>query len=271
MNRSKALIKNKYLLFGIIISGSLLLFGIIGTFWTPYNTTQLNAATRFQGPCLSHLFGTDNLGRDIFSRVMEGLGVTIIVGACVVAISGFAGAVLGALTGYFGGIADTVIMRLCDVVNGFPSILLALVFISVLGSGIVNVIAALSIVFVPSFTRIMRSEFITLKNRDYVQNARLCGASDLRIMFVHILPNTLSTYVAAVTVGFNNAILAEASMSYLGVGVMAPDISIGRMISEGQGYLFSAPWYPLLPGLILVIFILGFSLLAEGIRREIDA
>ncbi len=271
MNRLRTILDNKYLLFGIIISGSLLILGIVGMLWTPYNTTQLNAAARFQAPCWTHWFGTDNFGRDIFSRVMEGLGVTVLVGAAVVVISGLTGAVLGALTGFFGGVADTVIMRICDVINGFPSILLALVFISVLGSGIINVIAALSIVFVPSFTRIMRSEFMTLKNRDYVQNAKLCKASRTRIMFVHILPNTLSTYVAAITVGFNNAILAEAGMSYLGVGVMAPDISIGRMISEGQGYLFTAPWYPLLPGLVLVLFILGFSLLAEGIRREINA
>lgn len=268
---SKNIIKNKYLMFGIAISGALLLLGIIGMFWTPWSTTDMNYDIRFQGPSLAHWFGTDNFGRDIFSRVMEGLGVTVLVGASVVVISGLIGAILGSLTGYFGGIADTVIMRVCDVINGFPSILLGLVFISVLGSGIINVIAALSIVFVPSFTRIMRSEFMTLKNREYVQVAKLCGASKWRIMFVHLLPNTLSTYVAAITVGFNNAILAEAGMSYLGVGVTPPAISIGRMISEGQGYLFTAPWYPILPGIVLVLFILGFSLLAEGIRRAINA
>ncbi|MGN0479961.1 MAG: ABC transporter permease [Lachnospiraceae bacterium] len=263
--------KNKYLIFGIFISGALLLLGILGIFWTPYSVTEMNYEIRFQAPSLAHLFGTDNFGRDIFSRVMQGLGITVLVGAAVVVISGLIGAVLGSLTGYFGGIADTVIMRVCDVINGFPSILLGLVFISVLGSGVVNVIAALSIVFVPSFTRIMRSEFMKLKNMDYVQTARLCGASKLRIMFVHLLPNTLSTYVAAITVGFNNAVLAEAGMSYLGVGVTPPAISIGRMISEGQSYLFTAPWYPILPGLVLVLFILGFSLLAEGIRRAINA
>ena len=265
------MIKNKYLMFGIFISGALLLLGILGIFWTPYSVTEMNYELRFQAPSLAHLFGTDNFGRDVFSRVMQGLGITILVGAAVVVISGLIGALLGSLTGYFGGIADTVIMRICDVINGFPSILLGLVFISVLGSGVVNVIAALSIVFVPSFTRIMRSEFMKLKNMEYVQAARLCGASRLRIMLVHLLPNTLSTYVAAITVGFNNAILAEAGMSYLGVGVTPPAISIGRMISEGQSYLFTAPWYPILPGLVLVLFILGFSLLAEGIRRAINA
>lgn len=265
------MIKNKYLMFGIFISGALLLLGILGIFWTPYSVTEMNYELRFQAPSLEHLFGTDNFGRDVFSRVMQGLGITILVGAAVVVISGLIGALLGSLTGYFGGIADTVIMRICDVINGFPSILLGLVFISVLGSGVVNVIAALSIVFVPSFTRIMRSEFMKLKNMEYVQAARLCGASRLRIMLVHLLPNTLSTYVAAITVGFNNAILAEAGMSYLGVGVTPPAISIGRMISEGQSYLFTAPWYPILPGLVLVLFILGFSLLAEGIRRVINA
>ncbi len=263
--------KNKYLLFGIIISSALLLLGIVGMFYTPYETTAMNAGQRFMAPCLEHIFGTDNFGRDIFSRVMEGLGVTVFVGASVVVLSGLAGAVLGALTGYFGGVVDTVVMRILDVINGFPSILMALVFISVLGSGVANVIVALSIVFVPSFSRIMRSSFLEQKNREYVHNARLMGASEARIMFLHILPNTIATYVAAITVGFNNAILAEAGMSYLSVGVMPPAISIGRMISEAQGYLFTAPWYALLPGLVLVLFILGFSLLAEGIRRKIDA
>lgn len=271
MSRREKWRKNKYLTAGMLLSGGLLLLGIIGLFWTPCNTTAMEAASRFKAPNLEHWFGTDNFGRDIFSRVMKGLGVTVAVGASVVGISGLIGALLGSVTGYFGGWADTVIMRINDVVNGFPSILLALVFISVLGSGIANVISALSIVFIPSFTRIMRSSFMRLAGREYVQGAKLMGASRIRIMFLHILPNTLSTYLAAVTVGFNNAILAEAGMSYLGVGVMAPDISIGRMVSEAQGYLFTAPWYALLPGGVLVLFILGFSLLAEGIRREIDA
>lgn len=261
--------KNKYLLVGGIIAGILLLLGIVGIFWTPYETTLMNAAERFKGPSLAHWFGTDNFGRDIFSRVMNGLGVTVLVGSSVMAISATIGALVGAITGYFGGIVDTIIMRVNDAINGFPSVLIALVFISVLGSGIANVIAALSIVFVPSFTRMMRSSFKSLRTRDYVLNARLMGASHWRIIVRHILPNTKNAYMAAITVGFNNAILAEAGLSYLGVGVTPPNISLGKMISEAQGYIFTAPWYVILPGLVLVLFILGFSLMAEGINEEI--
>lgn len=263
--------KNKYLTAGLLLSGSLLLLGIIGLFWTPCDTTAMNASKRFLAPGFANWFGTDNFGRDIFSRVMEGLGVTVAVGVTVVGAGGLVGGVIGALTGYFGGWADAVMMRMNDVINGFPSILLALVFISVLGSGTLNVAGVLSVVFVPGFARMMRSSFMRLRGREYVQGAKLMGASQARIMFLHILPNTLSTYLAAVTVGFNNAVLAEAGMSYLGVGVTAPDISLGRMIGEAQGYLFTAPWYALLPGLVLMLFVLGFSLLAEGIRREMDA
>lgn len=157
-------------------------------------------------------------------------------------------------------------MRINDVVFAFPSILLALVFISLLGPGKGNVIISLGIAFIPSFARIVRSEFIRCKNMDYVKLARLAGAGHLRIMFVHILPNTLKVLVPAVMIGFNNAVLAEAGMSYLGIGVQPPDASLGRMLSEAQTYIFSAPGFALFPGVFIVLMVLGFSLLAEGLK-----
>lgn len=263
----KGLKLNKYLTAGLVITGFFLLLGIVGIFWTPYSTTEMSTADRFMAPCAAHPMGTDNFGRDILSRVMSGLGMTVTVGVAVVFTSGAVGLVIGALTGYFGGIADEIIMRFNDALNSFPSILMALVVVSLLGSGKYHVILALSIVFIPSFARVVRSEYIRCKSYDYVTNAKLMGVKPLRIIFVHLLPQAASTFLVAVTIGFNNAILAEAGLSYLGIGVQPPDASLGKMLSDAQGYLFTAPWYALFPGMVIVIFVLGFSLLGEGIRR----
>ena len=159
-------------------------------------------------------------------------------------------------------------MRIMDAMLAFPSILLALVIIGVFGPGKYNVILALGIAFIPSFARIVRSEFIRCKNMDCVQSAKLAGASNFRIMFVHILPNTFTVLLSSVLIGFNNAVLAEAGMSYLGIGVMPPDASLGRMLSEAQSYIFSAPGYAIFPGLVLILMILGFSLLGDGISKK---
>ena len=252
---------------GIVMAKGVLL-GVVGVFWTPYSTTAMSASEKFSGPSLRHLFGTDNFGRDIFSRVMQGLGTTISISSLVVLFSGSVGILLGAVTGYFGGLLDEVVMRITDALNGFPSILLTLVIISVLGSGRQNVIISLGLVFMPSFIRIVRSEFIRLRDMDYIRRARLMGVGKRRILFVHMLPNIFSVFWVSVMIGFNNAILAESGMSYLGIGVQPPDASLGKMLSDAQGYLQSAPWYALAPGLTIVWVVLGFSLFGEGIRRS---
>lgn len=261
---------NKYLAAGLVMTGLALLLGIVGIFWTPYSTTAMSAAEKFNAPSLRHLFGTDNFGRDIFSRVMEGMGTTVVISSLVVLFSGALGILLGALTGYFGGVVDELVMRVTDAVNGFPSILLTLVIISILGSGKQNVILSLGIVFVPSYIRIVRSEFIRLRDADYIRRARLMGVGRVRILFVHILPNIFSVFWVSVMIGFNNVILAESGMSYLGIGVQPPDASLGKMLSDAQGYLQTAPWYALAPGLSIVWVVLGFSLFSEGIRRGND-
>ena len=258
---------NNYLVVGMLMTGITLAIAIIGIFWTPYDTTAMSASEKFVGPSLTHWFGTDNFGRDIFSRVMKGVGTTIFISVFVVAVSSLVGVLVGALTGYFGGIVDEIMMRITDAINGFPSILLALVVISVLGSGVEKLILALAIVFCPSFIRIVRSEFIKYRDADFVARARLMGGGKMRILFVHILPNILSTFLVSVVIGFNNAILAESGMSFLGIGVQPPEASLGKMLSDAQGYLTSAPWYALLPGLAIVWIVLGFSLLGEGLRR----
>lgn len=259
---------NKYLVAGLVMTGLALLLGILGFFWTPYSTTAMSASEKFSAPSWHHLFGTDNFGRDIFSRVMTGLGTSLAISSLVVLFSGAFGILLGALTGYFGGVMDEIVMRITDAVNGFPSILLTLVIISLLGTGRQNVILSLGIVFVPSYVRIVRSEFIRLRDADYIRRARLMGAGKFRILFIHILPNIFSVFWVSVMIGFNNAILAESGMSYLGIGVQRPDTSLGNMLSDAQGYLQVAPWYALSAGLTIVWVVLGFSLFSEGIRQQ---
>lgn len=254
---------NLNLIIGILLISFVLLLVVVGIFYTPYDPNAMDILAKNKAPSLKHLFGTDFLGRDILSRVMKGAGTTFFIGLATVFIGGTIGIIVGAITGYYGGIIDEILMRINDGLTSFPSILLALVFVSVLGTGKYNIILALGIIFIPSFARVVRSEFILQKQLDYVKNAKLMGASDFRIMFIHILPNTSSILVSAFAVGFNNAVLAEAGMSYLSLGVQPPDASLGRMLSEAQTYLFKAPWFAIAPGVMIIITVLGFSLISE--------
>lgn len=261
--------KNGYLWVGGILAAAMALLILVGFFWTPYDPTAISVGPKFDPPSLQHLLGTDNFGRDILSRVMKGAGTTFAIGAATVAIGAVCGTAVGALTGYFGGVADELLMRLNDALTAFPSILLALVVISLLGPGSkYNVIIALGLVFIPSFARVTRTAFAALRDVNYVKSVRLMGASSGRILAVHILPNTLSVLLPAITIGFNNAVLAEASMSFLGIGVTPPDASLGYMLSEAQSMIGAAPWYALSTGLAIVVMVFSVGLIGEGLRRD---
>ena len=259
--------KNSFLISGSIITGIMVALILLGFVWTPYDTTQMSPTEKFQPPSLTHIMGTDNFGRDIFSRVLEGAGNSLLIAVSVVAIGCLAGLVIGGLCGYYGGIADAVLTRVCDSITAFPSFLLALVVISVAGQGTYTIILALGILFIPSFARIVRTEFVRCRDLNYIQSARLMGAKDLRILTFHILPNTLPVLLSAITIGFNNAILSEASMSFLGLGIQPPMASLGSMLSDSRTYLKSAPWYALCVGGVIVLLVLGFSLLGEGLQQ----
>ena len=261
-------VKNYNLIIGTLITCVMLLFMFSGLFFTPHNPNTMNADFRFAGPSFTYLFGNDNFGRDLLSRVMTGSLNTLYVAVMTVTFGTFFGVIIGALTGYYGGMLDEILMRINDTVFAFPSILLALVFVSIMGSGRSNVILALGIAFVPGFARIVRGEFIKYRKMDFVTSAHASGIRDIRIIFVHILPNTYTVLVPTIMIGFNNAVLAEAGMSYLGIGVQPPDPSLGRMLSEAQNYLFRAPAMALAPGIVLILLVLGFSLLSDGLQRS---
>lgn len=259
---------NLPLLFGSILTFFLVALILVGAFWTPYDTTGMNAKEKFLSPSWTHLMGTDNFGRDIFSRVMEGAGTSLLIAVCVVAIGCTVGLIVGALCGYYGGMADVILTRICDSVTAFPSFLLALVIISVAGQGTVNIILAFGILFIPSFARVFRAEFARIREMNYIQSARLMGAKDLRILAAHIFPNILPVLVSTISIGFNNAILGEASMSFLGLGIQPPLASLGTMLSESRTFFKSAPWYALWVGGSIALLVLGFSLLSEGLQRQ---
>lgn len=257
---------NKNFIIGLIITGLMFVLLLWGIIKTPYDPDAMEASLKFAPISWKHWMGCDNFGRDIFSRVLVGLGTTLKVAAGTVLIGTIIGTIIGAVTGYFGGILDQILMRVIDTMFAFPSILLAMVIVSVMGRGTYQLILALGIGFVPSYARIVRGEFLKAKNADYVQAARLYGAGHFRVIFVHILPNIRQVLLSSIMIGFNNAVLAEAGMSYLGIGVQPPTATLGKMLSEAQSYLFSAPSYVLFPGIVLVLLVLGFSLLGEGMK-----
>ena len=242
---------NGFLLAGVIITAFLTAMILLGAVWTPYDPTAMSGSEKYLSPCLAHPFGTDNFGRDILSRVMKGAGTTFSIALLTVAIGAGLGTLIGALTGYFGGIVDDLLMRLGDALTAFPSILLAL-----------------GLVFIPSFARVTRTAFASLRDVNYIKSARLMGASSSRILLVHMLPNTMDVLLPAITIGFNNAVLAEASMSYLGVGSTPTDASLGYMLSEAQGMFARAPWYTLCTGLVIVLLVFGVGLIGEGLQRR---
>ena len=263
----KKILKDPYLVSGILIMGLVLLMIIVGIFWTPYDPTKMSASEKLQGISLRHPMGTDNMGRDVLSRVMYGSRITLLIAIGTVAIGSVVGTIIGALTGYFGGMFDEVTMRIIDALFAFPSILLALVIVSVFGTGWLQLLISLGIAFVPSYARIVRGEVLRCRNMDYVENARLQGVSNLRMIFVHILPNIKGVMASSIMIGFNNAVLAEAGLSYLGVGSQPPYASLGKMLSDAQQYMFTTPSYVLCPGIVIVLMVLGFAFLGEGISR----
>lgn len=259
-------LRSKPLVIGALLVILLLLFMLTGLFYTPYEPNEMNTAMRLAPPQASHLWGTDNFGRDIFSRIMEGAQTAFLIGVSSVSIGLTCGLVIGAMAGYFGGWLDEVIMRFIDAMQAFPGILLAIMLVSVFGPGLNNTILALGLMSIPSFSRIARSGFIQYKEFDFVKASIAKGAGSWRIIIRHILPNMVSPLIVAASLGFSGSVLAEAGLSYLGLGVQPPDPSWGRMLSEAQPFIINAPWYVILTGIVLTAMVLGFNLLGDGIR-----
>ena len=239
---------------------------LVGLFYLPYDYNAMDSGKRFSPPELRHPMGTDNFGRDVFSRIMAGAKYTLLTAILTVAGSAAVGSALGLLAGFAGGLWDEITMRLMDTLSSFPGILLALVMVSLMKNSETTLVIALLILFIPSFTRIMRNGMLQYKEQDFVLAALIAGTPRLRIIFVHIFPNLLPSLLSASVLGLSNAILAESTMSYLGLGIQPPVPSWGRMLSESQTFLFNAPWCALAPGIMIMLMVLAFHYLGEGLK-----
>ncbi|MCR5622371.1 MAG: ABC transporter permease [Treponema sp.] len=256
---------------GSILVLAILTLAIASIFYTPFPINDMDIGARSVPPSSVHLAGTDNMGRDIFSRLMTGTRFTLLVAISTVTLSSLAGSVLGLAAGYFGGIFDEILMRAVDALTSFPSILIALVVVTVLDWGKLTIILALTIMFTPSFTRIVRMGALKYREAEFIQSCKVYGCSTPRILLLHIYPNVLPLLFPSIIVGLSNAILAESSMSYLGLGIQPPTPSWGWMLSEAQNMVFKSPWYAACTGSMIVLAVVGFNCLGEGLRKLIDS
>jgi peptide/nickel transport system permease protein len=254
-------VKRRY--WGLMMVGLLLALTLLGLFFTPYDPNAVNIAARFQPPDREHLLGTDHFGRDVLSRILWGARISLAVGIAAVCLGAAAGVFLGSAAGFFGGWWDELLMRLSTALQALPSILLALLFAAVWSPGVPVVLWGIALGNIPSFLRVTRNQVLSIKERPYVEAARALGAGDLRIVLRHIFPNLRDALLVQFSVSLAGAILAEASLSYLGVGIQPPDPSWGRMLREAQPYGSLAPWLVLVPGLFIAFAVVGFNLLGD--------
>ncbi|MBD8037908.1 ABC transporter permease subunit [Solibacillus sp. A46] len=266
----KRLLKNKAAVVGGIVILFIILVGILGPFLVKTDPNAQNILNKLQPPSKEHWFGTDNFGRDIFSRIVNGTKLTLTVGFLSVFIGGVIGVVLGIVSGYYGGAIDTITMRLMDILLAFPGILLALAIVSVLGGSLINVIIAVGIFSIPAFARIVRGSTLQVKNLEYIDAVRALGASDIRIIFRHILPNIMSPIIVQATMRIATAILTASGLAFLGLGAQPPAAEWGAMLSDGRTYMHNAGHMVLIPGMMIVVVVLAFNIFGDGLRDALD-
>jgi peptide/nickel transport system permease protein len=261
---------NKNFTTGFILSLVVILMAVTSLFWTPYKPNKMNPRQRLESPSLSHPLGTDQYGRDILSRVMVGSVNSIIVGLVTVAIGLSLGILMGLMAAYYGRLADEALMRLSDLLFGFPAVLTAILITSILGPSVINAMLAIGIFYIPVFARLTRAVAASVWKREYIAAARACGVSEWAITIRHVLPNILSPLLIQGTIQFAVAILAEAGLSYLGLGTQPPHPSWGRMLNEAQTFMEMAPWMAIFPGVAIAWAVLGFNLIGDGLRDTLD-
>lgn len=254
--------------FGVIIL--FILAAVVAPLLTPYTYDEMDLANRLAPPSAAHLLGTDEGGRDVFTRLLYGARVSLLIGIVPTLLSMAIGAALGILAGFAGGKTDTVIMRIADVMLAFPSILLAMVLMYMLGDGLINIFLTLSIVNWASVARVVRAETLRLKELEYVEAARVTGVSRSKILLRHILPNCIPTLIVLFTLNVPSSILTESGLSFLGLGVQPPAASWGLMVNQGRQYLYTAPWLSFAPCVAIMLTVLAFNFLGDGLRDVMD-
>ena len=269
--------QNKAAVVGLFIIGCLVLIAIsvwlselLGKQILPYDPNYSDMGKSFIPPSAAHWFGTDQLGRDMFSRILDGTKISLFVGVAAVALSLTIGVILGAIAGYNGGKTDTVIMRFMDMMLAIPSILLAIAFMAALGKGLDKAIIAIGLVSIPEYARIVRGSILSVKENDFVQAAKIIGNRSRRIIYKHILPNVISVIVVRATLGISSAVLDTAALGFLGLGVQPPFAEWGDMLGRARGFIFTAPYTLIFPGIAITITVLAFNLLGDGLRDALD-
>jgi peptide/nickel transport system permease protein len=256
--------------FGFVFLLVMLVSSLCAPLITSYSPVQTDFSSAREAPSAAHWFGTDSLGRDVFSRVLYGGRVSLVAGLIPILIAGTLGGLGGLLAGYLGGWVEQIFMRLADVMLAFPSLVLAMAIVYSLGPDFHNALIAIGITMIPEYVRVVRGQTLSLKEQEFVEAARALGAGSRRIMLTHIAPNLAAPVIVLLTIGFGRAILIEAGLSYLGLGVQPPDPSWGSMIQNGYAYLDQAPWMAIFPGLAIVLTVLSINFLGDSLRDLLD-
>lgn len=267
----KKAFKNKNLLVGLILVTVLLLITLIGIFWTPHSPMSIDSKAILEGPSAAHWGGTDKLGRDILSRTMVAGQTAFSIGIITVGCSMVIGVVLALLAGYFQGWVGNLILRFTDAFKSIPSLLFAMMVAAILGRSFGSTAFAITMILIPQFIRMTRAGVIKIKELEYIQWTQLVGLGSVRVMVLHILPNVLSTIIITASLAFSEAVLTEAALSYLGLGIQPPDPSWGQMLSEGQASIRTSPFGVLFPGSMITLLVLGFNLLGDGLSEVLNA
>lgn len=266
----RRILRNRSFMLGGMVVLAFLLLAIFPQFFTSYDPIGKDLALRLQGPSAAHWFGTDDLGRDICARIIYGARISLKIGLISVGIALVVGSLIGVVAGYFGGVWGEILMRGIDIVLAFPSILLAILIVAILGPSLNNAMIAIGIVNVPIYARLLRSTTLQVRNQEFIEASLAMGASHSRIIFFHILPNCLSPLIVQATLGIGGAILEAAGLSFLGLGAQPPTPEWGTMLSQAKDFIRTAPWTLTFPGMAITMVVISFNLMGDGLRDMID-
>lgn len=266
----RSLVRNKMAIVGLVILTFLLIIAIFADFIAPFSYDQQNLKNAFQGPTIEHFFGTDEFGRDIFSRIIYGTRISLVVGFVSVGIALILGSAIGAVAGFYGRNLDNVLMRLMDILLAIPQTLLAIAIVASLGPGLFNLMVAVGISSIPSYARIVRASVMTIRGEEYIEAARAAGTPDRKIILKHILPNCMAPIIVQVTLGIASAILSAAALSFIGLGIQPPQPEWGAMLSGGRDYIRGSAYMTVFPGLAIIITVFSLNLLGDGLRDALD-
>ncbi|MGE5577360.1 MAG: nickel transporter permease [Syntrophothermus sp.] len=266
----RRLLRNRSAVAGMIVVALLILVAVFAPFIAPHDPLAQDFEERIQPPSAVHPLGTDDLGRDILSRIIFGSRISLAAGIFSVALAVAAGVLIGAFATYYGGFWDNLAMRLMDIMLAFPSILLAIAIVAVLGPGLTNAMLAIGIISIPRYARVVRSSILSLREKEFIEAARALGASDLQVIFKHLLPNSMGPLIVQATLGVATAIIEAASLSFLGLGAQPPTPEWGAMLNGGRHLLRQAPWVTAFPGLAIVVLVMGVNLFGDGLRDALD-